>query len=217
MAQVTNNMVHGIKPVLEFLRTMEPAIYKETVKEIKTAADPLRAKVAQAFPDKPWDSAKPVNWMRYGRTTRGRKVNDTPGADFPKYDSKKVRAGVKVQVGGRKVRRTNSYPILRIKQTDAAGSVFDLATKNASGTQAGQQFVQNLNKTGTPSRVMWREVEKNYGLIEHAISVILDKIGKQFTAQIATETNRRNAQSVRASKQTRNALGQFGKSLGKVL
>ncbi len=217
MAQVQNNMVHGVKPVLEFLRQMEPALYRETVKDLKDKADPLRAVVAQAFPDKPWDSAKPVNWTRYGRTSRGRKVNQTAGADFPKYDPKKVRAGVKIQVGGRKVRRTNSYPILRIKQTDAAGSVFDLAKNNASGTQAGQQFVRNLAKTGSPSRVMWKQVEKNYRLVEVAVMQVVDGIGKRFTAQIAAETNRRNAQSIRASKQARNALGQFGKTIGKVL
>ena len=124
-----------------------------------------------------------------------------------------MKRGVTVQVGGRKVRRTNQYPILRIKQSDAAGSVFDLAKNQRGNGSIGQQFVSNLNATGTPSRVMWKSTKKHYPLVEHKVMRIVDNIGNRFTAQIAHETERRNAQSIRASQQVRNALGRFGKAL----
>ena len=214
MAQVKNNMVHGIAPVLQTLRQLEPDTYKMIVADLKNNTNDLRLAVANNFPDKPWQSSTgKINWAIYGRTKRGRKMNDTAGADFPKWDSKKVKRGVTVQVGGRKVRRTNSYPILRIKQSDAAGSIWDLAKKQRGSGDIGKQFVKNLNATGTPSRVMWKSTKKHYPLVERKVMKIIDDIGKRFTVQIAQQTEKRNAQSVRASKQMRNALGRFGKAL----
>jgi len=214
MAEVTNNLVHGVAPVLQALRQLEPETYKIIVADLKNNTNDLRLAVANDFPDKPWKSSTGnINWVKYGRTKRGRKMNDTAGADFPRWDSKKVKRGVTVQVGGRKVRRTNSYPILRIKQSDAAGSVFDLAKNQRGSGSVGQQFVRNLNATGTPSRVMWKSTKKNYPLVENKVMRIVDNIGKRFTVQIANETEKRNKQSIQAASQTRNALGRFGKAL----
>jgi hypothetical protein len=120
---------------------------------------------------------------------------------------------VQVKVGGRKVRRTNSYPILRIAQTNAAGAIWDLAKNQRGEGTVGQQFVRNVNTTGTPSRVMWKSTKKHLPLVENKIDKIIDDIGKRFTAQIAQSTERRNAQSVRAAKQVRTALGRFGSRL----
>lgn len=208
MAQVQNNMVHGVAPVLQALKRLEPDLYKGIVSQLKDDTNDLRMAVMNDFPDRPWKSTKPINWEKYGRTTRGRKPSGSAGTTFPRWDGAKVKRGVQVQVGGRKVRRTNSYPILRIKQSDAAGSIFDLA-KNAN-SQAGSQFVNNLKSEGQPSRVMWKSVEKNYPLVERKVMKTIDDIGKQFTAEIAVETERRTAQSIRASKQVRNVLGRFG-------
>jgi hypothetical protein len=209
MAQVKNNMVHGVAPVLQALRQLEPEMYKRVVQQLKDDTNDLRLAVANQFPDKPWQSSTGViNWTRYGRKKRGRKTKGEGGASFPKWEAAKVKRGVSVQVGGRKVRRTNSYPILRVKQSDAAGSVFDLA-KNGNSA-AGVQFVNNLKSEGTPSRVMWKSVKKYYPLVETKVQRTLDDIGKQFTHEIALEYQRRTAQSVRASKQARTVLGRFG-------
>ena len=208
--QVSQTMVHGVAPVLQALKQLEPELYKAITADLKNKAEPMRTYVAAGFPDKPYPSATGViNWTRYGRTTRGRKSAGASGSSFPKYDGKKARKGVTVVVGGRKVRRTNSYPILRIKQSDAAGSVYDLA-KNEN---KNSQFVKNLAKAGDPSRVMWRRTKASFPMVQKEITQVIDDIGRRFTAEIATETERRNAQSVRASSQVRTALGRFGKAL----
>lgn len=215
MAEVKNNMVHGVAPVLESLRILERETYKMIEADLKNATEPLRVAVANDFPDKPWKSSTGViNWTKYGRTRRGRKPKGAAGASFPKWDSKKVKKGVQVKVGGRKVKRTNSFPILRVVQSDAAGSIWDLAkTQRGAGT-VGKQFVNNLNTNPTqPSRVMWKSVAKNLPMVEKKIYKIIDDIGKRFSAQIASQTDKRNAQSVRVSKQARTALGRFGKAL----
>jgi hypothetical protein len=211
MAQVKNNMVHGVAPVLQALRQLEPEMYKQIVVQLKDETNDLRMAVANQFPDKPWQSSTGViNWTRYGRKKRGRKSKGEGGANFPRWEAGKVKRGVTVQVGGRKVRRTNAYPILRVKQSDAAGSVFDLA-KNGN-SDAGMQFVNNLKSAGTPSRVMWKSVEKFYPLVEGKVRRTLDSITNRFTAEIAAETAKRNAQSIRASQQIRTAAGRFGKA-----
>jgi hypothetical protein len=214
MADVTNNMVHGVAPVLQSLRQLEPELYKMIVADLKNSTNDLRLAVANDFPDKPWKSTTgKINWVKYGRTSRGRKMNNTAGADFPRWNAAKVKRGVQVKVGGRKVRRTDSYPILRIVQSDAAGSIWDLAKTQRGDGKVGEKFVKNLNATGSPSRVMWKSVPKYYPLVERKVDKILDDIGKRFTVQIANETAKRNKQSMQAASQTRNALGRFGKAL----
>jgi hypothetical protein len=206
--QVTRNMVHGVAPVLQELRRIEPELYKQIVLQLKDDTNDLRMAVANLFPEKPWQSSSGViNWTRYGRKKRGRKSKGEGGASFPRYDAELVKRGVTVQVGGRKVRRTNSYPILRIKQSDAAGAIYDLA-KNGN-SDAGAKFVSNLK--GTPSRVMWKSVEMFYPLVRHKVERTIDSITNRFSAEIAAETHKRNAQSIRASQQVRTALGRFGR------
>lgn len=202
MAEVTNSMVHGVKPVLESLRRLEPNLYKTITKDIKSTAEPMRAKVAEGFPDKPWDSAKPIQWTLYGRTTRGRKAT---GPKFPRYSGKKARRAVTVQVGGRKVRRTNAYPIMRLKQSDAGGQIYDLATLNR--TAGKEQFVQNLNKSGNPSRVMWKRTREYFPLVERGVKKIVADVEKRFTAEIAAETERRTQASVRGYESMIKRLG----------
>jgi hypothetical protein len=214
MAQLNQTMVHGIKPVLEVLRTLERETYKQIVDDLKDNTNDLRVAVANDFPEKPWNSSTgKINWAKYGRTQRGRRPKGAAGASFPRWQANKVKRGVSIKVGGRKARRTNSYPILRIVQSDGAGQIYDLA-KNQQGSGAvGKQFVQNLNGQGKPSRVMWKSAAKNYPLVEHKVMRILDDVGKRFTAEIALQTDKRNKQSIRASKQARTALGRFGKAL----
>lgn len=206
-----NVAVEGIKPTLEVLRLLEPDLYKTVQKEIADTAQFLVVQVKNKFPTEPWDSAKPINWTRYGRTKRGKKPNNDTGASFPRYVIADVRKGVKAKVGGRKNRTTGTYPILTIQQTNAGGMIYDLATN--SRTKGKEQFVKNLNNMGSPSRVMWPTVTKYKQNVHADVMKIVERVEKQFETQIELETKRRADASIRASKQTRNALGQFGKAM----
>jgi hypothetical protein len=201
-------MVVGVAPVLQALKRLEPETFKQVSKDIKNKVEPLRVNVADGFPAKPWQSSKEINWIKYGRTTRGRKPKGSAGASFPKYDVKKAKRGVTVVVGGRKIRRTNSYPIVRIKQSDAGASIYDLAKLNR--TDKKDQFVKNLNATGSPSRVMWKRVKSNMPLVEKDLDKIIADIQSRFTVQIANETTKRANSSIQARSQSRNAFGRFG-------
>ena len=193
--------VYGVQPVLQVLRRLNPELHKLLVTELKTKSEPVRSFVAQGYPTKPM-----TNWTLYGRTARGRKMPDTAGATFPRYQIDKVRKGVQVRVGGRR-RVNNMYPILAIIQKDAAGQIYDLAAEQQS--KAGAQFIANLSKGGTASRVMWKRVEQKYPDIENDIDAAVKKITDLFTDEIAYATQKRDAQSTRARRRGRNALGRF--------
>ena len=193
--------VYGVQPVLQVLRRLNPELHKQLTEELKSKAEPLRRFVAEGFPAKPM-----TNWTLYGRTARGRKMPNTAGATFPRYQIDKVRKGVQVRVGGRR-RVNNMYPILAIIQKDAAGQIYDLAAEQQS--KAGAQFIANLSKGGTASRVMWKRVEQKYPEIEDDIAQTIKKITDMFTDEIAYATQKRDAQSTRARRRGRNALGRF--------
>lgn len=194
--------VYGVQPVLQVLRRLDPELHKQLVTELKTKSEPVRSFVAQGYPTKPM-----TNWTLYGRTARGKKMPDTAGPTFPRYQIDKVRQGVQVRVGGRRNRVTNMYPILAFIQKDAAGQIYDLGAEQQ--TKAGAQFIANLNKGGKASRVMWKRVEQKYPEIEDDIAQTIKKITDMFTDEIAHATQKRDAQSTRARRQGRSALGRF--------
>jgi len=216
MAQIV--AVHGVQSTIAYLRRFEKDLYKSIRKELVQSAQPVVRAVAREFPKEPWDSTGGVNWTKYGRTERGRKPAGASGASFPRYQITKVRRGVKADTGSSRRRMDGTYAILRIKQTDAAGSIYDLAKNQRTTVPDRGSFVKQLNgaRRGTPnSRVMWPTVEKNLPTIIVQVEKILDKIENLYTAEIAADTMRRQAQSARASAQVRRATGQFGKKIGK--
>lgn len=210
MAQIT--AVHGIQSTIQYLQRFEREVFKEIRKELVDSAKPIVVAVQDEFPETPWDSKRGVNWTKYGRTQRGRKSPSSAGPSFPRYQYSKVKRGVKADTGSTRRRSDGTYTILRIKQTDAAGSIYDLA-KNTQTANAAS-FINNLNKSkrGQPnSRVMFPTVEKQMPKVLHNIMRILDKIEARYSAEIATDTQTRAAQSSRAQNQLRNVLGRFGK------
>ena len=205
--------VHGVKPTLEYLRRFEPEVYQSITKEMRKAAAPLRSQVAKAFPSQTdvVRSDGRRQWELYGHSSKQKKRSDRgeTGYTFPRYNSTQVRRGVKTQVGGRKNRLTNTYPILRIKQTDGAGAIYDMAAQGNS--RSGQSFVGRLK--GSPSRVMWPTVIRGMNTLRPEIEKIINRVERRFTAEIAADVDRRAAQSAQASKQIRDALGRFGRSI----
>jgi hypothetical protein len=178
-------------------------------------AKPTVDAVKREFPKDPWQARRRgVQWAKYGRTERGRKSPDASGASFPRYQHSRVRAGVKADDGSRRRRADGTYTILRIKQTYAAGAIYDLAQNTK--TTGKESFIENLNtkKRGKPtSRVMWPTVRKHIPQLTKDVDDILKGLEERFNQEIALDGERRLAASRRASSQTRNTLGQFGKAI----
>jgi len=210
MAQIT--AVHGVQSTIQYLQRFEREVFKDIRKQLIHSAQPIVVAVQGEFPKQPWDSKRGVNWTKYGRTRRGRKSPSSAGPSFPRYQYSKVKRGVKADTGSTRRRSDGTYTILRIKQTDAAASIYDLAQQTRTANAAS--FITNLNNTkrGQPnSRVMFPTVIKAIPKVINDVMKILDKIESRYSAEIAADTQTRAAQSARASKQVRNLLGQFGK------
>lgn len=211
--QTSSIEVHGVKSTLQYLRRFEPEVYQQITKDMRRIAAPLRAQVAKEFPTHSGvqRSDGRRQWELYGHSSKQKQRSErgSTGYTFPRYDATQVRKGVKTQVGGRKNRITQTYPILRIKQTDGAGVIYDMAAQGDS--QAGRAFVGQLR--GRPSRVMWPTVRKGLKTILPEINKVVAEVERRFTAEIAADVDRRAAQSARASQQVRTALGRFGRGV----
>lgn len=202
--------VHGMRSTLQYLRRFEPEVYKQVTADMRKTAAPLRATVAKSFPAHSGveRSSGVRQWAIYGHASKQKKRSDKgeSGYSFPRYDITQVRRGVKTQIGGRKNRLTNEYPILRIKQTDGAGVIYDMAQQGHSA--AGRAFVKQLD--GKASRVMWPTMRRAMPGLRREIERTIAAVERRFSAQIASDMDYRAGQSAGAARQARNALGQFG-------
>jgi hypothetical protein len=200
----TSISIEGTKPTLEYLRRYEPDLYKRLTRELRTTATPLAKTVANTFPA----SSGMKNWDKYGHLGKGKGKPDT-GHSFPRYVASQVRKGVKVQVGGRKNKGTNSYPLVRIKQTDGAGQIYDLAREGHS--VAGRAFVKKID--GQPSRVMWKAAKPGLATLKNQVAEIINRYSKDFTNEVTAESIRRAKLSASSRNQVRDALGRFGRMM----
>jgi hypothetical protein len=191
--------IEGVKGVLQELYYMDRRLHKEITGRLKTSAQPIANDIAaQGFPDLPLS--------RWGASTPGQRT----AGGFPKYNGASARAGIKVRTGGRKNRMTGVSPILKIVQTDPAGSVFDIAGRKQTGKHP--TFIPNLKaEHGNASRSMWPAVLSKRGSIEGEIQAAINDATQAVSASIASgKLSRTSAASSRASSRSRTSFGRFG-------
>ena len=122
--------VYGVRESLAELKQLDKAAFFEAIKEIKKAARPMQSAMQAGLPNE-----APLSGMARGRL---------------KWSG---RAKVNVKYGGRKDRRKDEWPLLKLELNDGAAVVFDMAGKKTPGSP----FAQALsNRHGGPSRAMWR-------------------------------------------------------------
>jgi hypothetical protein len=202
--------IYGVKSTLEYLRRFEPDAYRAVTKEMRNTAKPIVRATAQQFPRAPIVNSKGISyWTLYGHDSKKKQRSDKgeSGYSFPRYDITQVRKGVKSKVGGRKNKQTNSYPILRIIQSDGAGQIYDLAAEGHS--VAGRAFVGKLN--GAASRIMHPTVKKMMPSIRRDIEASLRQYEREFSDKIQIDMDKRMKLSASSSRQVRDALGRFGR------
>lgn len=158
----------GINETLRALRRMEKETYDALRKEMVDEAKPLAKAVGAAFP-----TTKPLErWHTTGRRGPSR---------LPGYSPANVAKGVK-PVAGTGLARSGGQRILRIQQMNGAGQVYDTA-----GSRTDSRFVHNLDKHlrvktkqgRFRSRVMFRAVKTNFGLIEKGVQRVIDRLEKE--------------------------------------
>jgi hypothetical protein len=173
--------VTGLAEALKTLQKIDPELRKEVIKGMKTAAAPLEAAARSLIPD-----ARPLtNWYGWQQTRTGGKG---PGP----WDPSAARKGIKVAFRGGKVRGVagDVFPLLTLRQTNAAGAIFDIAGraggtgKRSEGKERGQAMADKLNRSGPTSRSMWPAVERNMPAIMGSLEGVVDTVSQRITKEL---------------------------------
>jgi len=181
--------VTGLNETLLELKRYEASLYKTIRKELVDATKPLVAKVAAGFPLKPLE-----NWRSSGaRSAKVYKLKDgkvRKSVNFPTYDGGKARKGVDAIAGGDRSMRRSQHQILRVRQMNAGGAVYDSA-----GSVSGQasRFVANIDKHLSVksaggrwrSRVLFMGVKRNEMIIEGAVRGVIKKYDDLITRKLS--------------------------------
>ena len=170
MAVSASLEVEGVAEVLRALGKINPELKKATVKNMKTAGDPMVQDARSLFP-----ATSPLsNWGNW-TTPKGRVIGP--------YNPAKVKRGAKVAYRGSKVRGSDkdTIPLLTMRQTDAAGSIVDMAGRRSNGnTPQGRAFIAQLRSHGVASRAMWPAAERNMDRVTAAVEDAINEMSAQI-------------------------------------
>jgi hypothetical protein len=155
--------VVGMRETLAALRELDPAIRRQTLAEMRKAAQPLAAAVSAAIP-----ADAPLSGMARGRmaySSRSRKVT--------------------AKTGGRKSKSRDSWPLLRVATTSYGAAVFDMAGKGSSGSGSGATLIANLtSRYGSPSRAVWPAAERMMPEVTKAVVAACDRAAAQVNTKL---------------------------------
>lgn len=147
--------VNGLADTLRTLRRVDPELRKTTIKRMKLAAKPMQAEAKKLFPN-----ASPLSG--WGNWRGG-------------YDGRNVKRNVKVSFKGSKARNSNVIPLLTLRQTSAAGAIFDIAGRKSSGNSpSGRAMIARLDRFAPASRVMWPTAERHMPEVVQGVRSAID-------------------------------------------
>ena len=138
--------VTGVKEVIKALRSVDPELKKEFVRQAKGIVAPMVASARGAYPSMPLSGMR-RNWQQGGRQK------------FP-WDVSKVRSGVKIKTSTRRDKNSVIY----VSQGTPAGAIFEVA-----GT--GNRFGANLRALN--SRILWPAYDRHAQQINRGIEQLV--------------------------------------------
>lgn len=158
--------VYGVRDTMRTLAAMDKTLRTQAIRDIKLAAEPLRVAIAGDIPTSPPLSG----WAHKGRT------------GWTKTGTK-----VATSYGGRARRERDVWPLVRIKLTGAAGSMFDMAGRASSG-----QFSEAISRASgaQASRAVWPNAEAMTPAITRAVLGAVEKASKQISRELVERGTR---------------------------
>lgn len=129
--------ISGLRQVFREVRKFEPALVRETQRDMRAKMGaPLQQAGRDILTSRLRYGDRPMrNWIDRGRLG---------------WNTNRVVNGFKVASGGRYQKQTHTWPMISLRQTNAAGAMFDWAGRSkkyidARGRQGrGVAFVNNL-------------------------------------------------------------------------
>ena len=157
--------VNGLADTLKVLRRIDPELRKTTVRRMKLAAKPMQAEAKKLFPD-----ASPLSG--WGNWRGG-------------YDGRTVKRNVKVAFKGSKARNSDTIPLLTLRQTSAAGVIFDIAGRKSSGNSpSGRAMIARLDRFAPASRVMWPTAERHMPEVVQGVRSAIDDMSEIINQEL---------------------------------
>ena len=163
--------VQGVRESLRTLGKIDKDLRKASVASIKAAGQPMVQVARLQYPQSP-----PLS----GMANNGRL----------QYQPGRVRQQVSISVGGRAPKNSKQWPIVTLRQNNAAGALYSMAgmSNNAwsRASNAGQmQFSQLLEQRfGKAQRGMWKQVRLIRILAERNLMVAVKAVEVQTTREL---------------------------------
>jgi hypothetical protein len=180
----------GIKETLDALKSFDKDAVKRFNKVINTelsgAQRDAKALISEEPPMSGWSKS---DALKPRKTTRG-------GAGWPGWNAGEIRSKITKTKAQGKVRGDYTTSAGALLNKSAAGAIFEVAGRVASGTKAmtaqssSGQFLRTLgNRFGKASRVVWRVVDKDKTKIQANVKRALN----DAEAELQKHLNRERA------------------------
>lgn len=168
MTVKTGVEVVGVKEAIKGLRKIDPELRKQFNRDVKAITAPVVDAARGNYPQ------MPLSGMSRTWTQRGRSL-------FP-WSQSTARRGVTVKIDTSK----KAVAAIKIRQTDPAASIYELAGKRASNPK-GTAFINNLEaRFGRAQRVLWPAYERN----AERVTDEMRKTVLEASRQVQKELNR---------------------------
>ena len=143
MTVKTGVQIVGAQNAIKGLRKIDPELRKQFNRDVKAIAAPVIDTARGNYPQMPL-SGMTRTWAQGSRSL------------FP-WSATVVRRGVSVKIDTSR----NAVAAIKIRQTDPAANIYELAGKKASNPK-GAAFIRNLDaRFGRAQRVLWPAYERN--------------------------------------------------------
>jgi hypothetical protein len=156
---------YGLQEALKKMQKLDPAMRRTLLKDTKVAAKPLVDAINARVPQAP-----PLSGMAHNGRTGWSKVKKVQIS----LNTRKPRKG-SITAGAEQI------AVVRVVTKGAPVAITDMAGK-AGGTKSRREpkyrrpnFASALNRIGTPSRFMWKDIESMASDAERALQPIIQK------------------------------------------
>jgi hypothetical protein len=178
----------GIKETIDNLKEFDKDAVKRFNKVINTELAGAQRDARNIISDEP-----PMSGWRKSDAAKGRVRG---GKGWPGWDAGEIKSKITKTKAQGKVRKDYTTSAGALLNKSAAGSIFEVAGRVASGTKrmtaqsSSGQFLRTIgNRFGKASRVVWRVVDKDRAKIEANVNRALE----QAKAELQKHLNRERA------------------------
>lgn len=163
----------GIKETLDNLKEFDKSAVRRFNKVINDELAGAERDAKNLISDQP-----PMSGWRKADAIRGKTRG---GAGWPGWNAGEIKSKITKTKAEGKVRRDYTTSAGALLNKSAAGSIFEVAGRQASGTKkmfaqtSSGQFLRTIgNRFGKASRVVWRVVDKDADKIQANVAKALD-------------------------------------------